>query len=214
MNEELDSQLSAMFDDELPPAECELLARRLSRDEQLKARWGRYAMIGAAVRAERGVRLDPGLARRVSGAISSEPALVEWRGTTPPRRLVSTWWQPVTSVAMAAGVATAAILWMRSQGPLEIVANAPPLQQPVNLAQASSSASSPSTSYTVPPAGERRVVVPGTEMVNYLVLHSDVSSPFALSGLVAGDAGTAGLPGVSDEPVPPEELQDDAKYAQ
>ena len=26
MNEELDSQLSAMFDDELPPAECELLA--------------------------------------------------------------------------------------------------------------------------------------------------------------------------------------------
>jgi hypothetical protein len=32
MNEELDSQLSAMFDDELPAAECELLARRLSRD--------------------------------------------------------------------------------------------------------------------------------------------------------------------------------------
>ena len=37
MNEELDSQLSAMFDDELPPAECELLARRLSRDDALKA---------------------------------------------------------------------------------------------------------------------------------------------------------------------------------
>jgi len=27
MNEELDSQLSAMFDDELPAVECELLAR-------------------------------------------------------------------------------------------------------------------------------------------------------------------------------------------
>ena len=27
MNEELDSQLSAMFDDELLPAECELLAQ-------------------------------------------------------------------------------------------------------------------------------------------------------------------------------------------
>ena len=46
MNEELDSQLSAMFDDELAPEQCELLARRLSRDEQLKARWGRYAVIG------------------------------------------------------------------------------------------------------------------------------------------------------------------------
>ena len=57
MNEELDSQLSAMFDDELPSAECELLARRLSRDEQLKARWGRYAVMGTVIRAESGVRL-------------------------------------------------------------------------------------------------------------------------------------------------------------
>ena len=49
MNEELDSQLSAMFDNELPAAECELLARRLSRDEDLKARWSRYAAIGATI---------------------------------------------------------------------------------------------------------------------------------------------------------------------
>ncbi len=45
MNEELDSQLSAMFDDELPAVECELLARRLSRDEELRARWSLYAAI-------------------------------------------------------------------------------------------------------------------------------------------------------------------------
>src|ERR1700692_1365750 len=75
MNEELDSQLSAMFDDELPAAECELLARRLSRDEQLKARWGRYAAIGATIRAERGVRVNAALARKVSAAILAEPAL-------------------------------------------------------------------------------------------------------------------------------------------
>ena len=55
MNEELDSQLSAMFDDELASAACELLARRLSRDGELKARWERYAVIAAAIRAERGV---------------------------------------------------------------------------------------------------------------------------------------------------------------
>ena len=40
MNEELDSQLSAMFDDELPPQECELLARRLSRDERAQGALG------------------------------------------------------------------------------------------------------------------------------------------------------------------------------
>ena len=37
MNEMLDSQLSAMFDDELPAEECELVARRLSRDEALQS---------------------------------------------------------------------------------------------------------------------------------------------------------------------------------
>ncbi|MFZ0010188.1 MAG: sigma-E factor negative regulatory protein, partial [Steroidobacteraceae bacterium] len=83
MNEELDSQLSAMFDDELPTAECELLARRLSRDEQLKARWGRYAVIGAAIRAERGVRLNARVAGRVNALIVSEPAL---SGSSAPSR--------------------------------------------------------------------------------------------------------------------------------
>jgi negative regulator of sigma E activity len=61
-NEELDSQLSAMFDDELPATECELLARRLARDEQLRGRWGRYAAIGACIRGEHGVRLGAPLA--------------------------------------------------------------------------------------------------------------------------------------------------------
>jgi len=54
MNEELDSQLSAMFDNELPAAECELLARRLSRDEDLKARWGGTAQSALLIRAEGG----------------------------------------------------------------------------------------------------------------------------------------------------------------
>ena len=56
-----------MFDGELPGAECELLARRLTRDEALRAQWSRYSMIGAALRAERGVALarPRGLARAV-----------------------------------------------------------------------------------------------------------------------------------------------------
>ena len=80
MNEELDSQLSAMFDNELPAAECELLARRLSRDEELKGRWSRYAAIGATIRAEGGVRLNSNLAVRINTAISSEPAVVTRSG--------------------------------------------------------------------------------------------------------------------------------------
>ena len=50
--DELESQLSAMFDGELPAAECELLARRIDREENLRACWARYALIGAAMRSE------------------------------------------------------------------------------------------------------------------------------------------------------------------
>ena len=48
------SQLSAMFDGELPPAERELVARRLSRDEALRETWGNYALIGAVMKEMRG----------------------------------------------------------------------------------------------------------------------------------------------------------------
>ena len=50
--DEVESQLSAMFDGELPAAECELLSRRIDRDENLRGRWSRYALIGAAMRSE------------------------------------------------------------------------------------------------------------------------------------------------------------------
>src|SRR3954465_13047751 len=69
---ERDSQLSAMFDGELSAAECELLARRLARDEALRAQWSRFALIGAALRSERGVKLHDRVAQRVQSQIAQE----------------------------------------------------------------------------------------------------------------------------------------------
>src|SRR5262245_3067712 len=71
---ERDSQLSAMFDGEVSAAECELLARRLARDEALRGQWTRYALIGAALRAERGVALHDRVAWRVQSALAQEPS--------------------------------------------------------------------------------------------------------------------------------------------
>jgi len=71
------SQLSAMFDGELPAAECELLSRRLARDEQLRATWSRYSVIGAALRAEPLARVRPDFAHRVSAALSAGASTVE-----------------------------------------------------------------------------------------------------------------------------------------
>src|SRR4051794_7551045 len=102
MNEELDSQLSAMFDDELPEDQCQLLARRLSRDDALKARWRRYAVMGAAIRSERQdgaitVRLETDLAARVSAVISAEAALTGEAVAKGEGRKAAgiRWWQPV-----------------------------------------------------------------------------------------------------------------------
>ena len=229
MNEELDSQLSAMFDDELPAAECELLARRLSRDEQLKARWGRYAVIGATIRAERGVRLNAGLAGRVSAAISSEAPLAAEPAPQPKKRWDRGWWQPLAGVAAAAGVAAVSIIWMRSQVlpdtlpavaqtvvPAISIANAnTPVAATVASATTRGNTSEPD-SYVVPKNSPRRLVVPSTELANYVVAHSEFSSPVTrrnlLSAFMASESGTIGTPAGSEEPT--EDVQDDAKIPQ
>jgi sigma-E factor negative regulatory protein RseA len=202
MNEELDSQLSAMFDDELPTAECELLARRLSRDELLKARWGRYAVVGAVIRAERGVRLNAPLAGRVNAVISAEPSLSFALEAQPRRRIGRGWWQPLAGAGLAASVAAVSVLWLRAQSPVPgaaLTATRAPAAAAVPVAKVADS-------YVVPPTlSVRPMVVPSTELANYVVAHSMVSSPVArrnlLSSFITSEPSAAGA----------EELKEDAK---
>ena len=199
MNEELDSQLSAMFDDELPPAECELLARRLSRDEPLKARWGRYAIMSAVIRAERGVRLNAPLAGRVNAVLLAEPALA---AQAAPRDRTATrlrWWQPLAGSAVAAGVAAVSILWLRSHTP-----DAPLAARAISpAAVATAPAAAPQgESYTVPVPKPPAALVPSTELANYVVAHSMFSPPVArrnlLSAFMTSEPAAAG----AEEPQP------------
>jgi negative regulator of sigma E activity len=194
MNEELDSQLSAMFDDELPEDQCQLLARRLSRDEALKARWRRYAVMGAAIRAERGVRLETNLASRVSAAISAEPALTG-EAVAKGESAKGTgfrWWQPVVGGAIAAGVAAMSVLWIRAEAPVGatslVAQNAAP--SATVIAAPANAADAPET-YVVPAAVERTPIVPTAELANYVVAHSEFSAPVSrrnlLSALVASE---------------------------
>jgi len=220
MNEELDSQLSAMFDDELPDDQCQLMARRLSRDDALKARWRRYAVMGAAIRAERqgamGVRLETNLATRVSAVISAEPALAGESVVAGGSRKASglRWWQPVVGGAIAAGVAALSVLWIRAQVPVGgdvlVAQNAAPsaLSQTIrgqgNLPQADNS---PPESYVVPATVERTQFVPTAELANYVVAHSEFSAPMSrrnlLSALVSSESANETGTGES-----PQESQD------
>ncbi len=199
MNEELDSQLSAMFDDELPHAECELLARRLSRDEALKARWGRYAVMGAVIRAERGVRLNAPLAGRVSAVLLAEPSLAAQSAPGAVRRAGLRWWQPVAATGLAAGVAAVSIMWLRAQAPPSALAvarlapAAPPLARAAVVPAASS--------YVVPPipAGHA-VLVPSTELANYVVAHSMFSQPVARRNLLSAFMTSEPATAAAEEP--------------
>ena len=199
MNEELDSQLSAMFDDELLPAECELLARRLSRDEYLKARWGRYAIVGAVIRAERGVRLNAPLAGRVNAVLLAEPALAAHTAPRDRSRAPVRWWRPLAGAAVAAGVATVSILWLRTQAPLP---GAPLVTQLAAPGQTSlpTAAAGQGDSYVVPRPRPAAVAVPSTELANYVVAHSMFSNPVARGNLLSAFMTSETPPGGAEEP--------------
>ncbi|MGC8521247.1 MAG: sigma-E factor negative regulatory protein [Steroidobacteraceae bacterium] len=195
MNEELDSQLSAMFDDELPAAECELFARRLSRDEGLKARWGRYALIGAVIRAERGVVLQSSLAGRVNAALTHEPLLASRSGAA--RWSASPWVRMVSGAGVAAGVAALSILWLRAH------ALAPSGTAVMSVASVSAPAAGTqggaSDSYVVPPVSAQPVTpMPPTQLADYVVAHSAYSWPISggslLSSLMVSEAGSLSAP--------------------
>lgn len=138
MNDERDSQLSAMFDNELAAPECELLARRLSRDPQLQRHWASYALIGAALRHEpvrarslaSVVRDGKGqVAERVRSALHEarrRPAQQHtgvdgdvWQAAAPWRRALA-------GAGIAAGVAALSIIMLRQQAAesVAITANA------------------------------------------------------------------------------------------
>ena len=247
---ERDSQLSAMFDGELSAAECELLARRLTRDEALRAQWSRYSMIGAALRAERGVKLHDRVALRVQAQISQEvsygdssagEAAVATRAVAVSgvsRGVTGDRWmrfaRPVFGAGIAAGVAATSILWLRSQeAPELMVADSIPsdlveersvvapepasttlaLNQPAQAPERVISSGEPER-YTTPAPSSSSNMTPPARLANYVVAHSEYSSPLtrrmALLGLVASDG--AGAPDSADDAAPATQgAQDNAR---
>jgi negative regulator of sigma E activity len=187
MNEELDSQLSAMFDDELPAAECELLARRLSRDDTLKSRWGRYALIGAVIRAERGVVLQSAVAGRVTAALSREPQLADGTAGAPYEgfRSASAWLRVVSGAGLAAAVAVVSILWLRwhALGPI----GGPQQMASVSVRGAAHAAAGPAVDGFMVPAASTQAasLMPPTALADYVVAHSAYAWPFSGGGLLS-----------------------------
>jgi sigma-E factor negative regulatory protein RseA len=193
-HEQLDSQLSAMYDGELPAAECELLSRRLAREEALRARWSRYAMIGAVMRSEPVAAVSGDFARRVSSVIAADARRFSLR------RLAPNWWMPASGVALAAGVAGIAILMLRNGLPVQApvvaavrpAAVAPaiasqPLQtvrQDNGFALAAPVSREPA-SYVVPPRSSGSDVDVPASLASFVVAHSEYSPPLVRRQLLS-----------------------------
>lgn len=98
-------QLSAFADGELSKAEAELLVARLCRDRGLAAVWARWHAASEVLRGGLPPRYPRELAERVQAALAADAgheAALGWR-------------KPLLGAALAAGVATLAILGVRSQ---------------------------------------------------------------------------------------------------
>jgi sigma-E factor negative regulatory protein RseA len=214
--DEVESQLSAMFDGELPAAECELLSRRIDRDEKLRARWARYVLIGASMRYE------PVAIATAVNALERDamaPKQVRSRAWLRSPRLV---WQSALAAGLVVAVAGLSITLLRdaalnstaqpvtaergaaAHGPtLELAGAFERGSRPVDPAAVPSALSSSAEapwSY-VTPAGNDRSSSPvplRSELADYIVAHSDYSAPLMrpdlLSALVSGGQGSDDIP--------------------
>jgi sigma-E factor negative regulatory protein RseA len=181
MSEQIREQVSAFLDGELPNSETELLLKRLTRDGELRESFGRYALIGEAIRGTtRGGLITRGFAGRVNLAIDGE--LIPANGHVPQTR-GPRWWRPFAGAAVAAGVAAVAVVALQQR------AVAPTLRSGVSLTAHTAvpaPASREAISYTVPatqPAAP--AAMPPARLTNYVFAHSRYSSGLAQRGVMA-----------------------------
>jgi len=194
MSEQIREQVSAFFDGELPNTETELLLKRLTRDGELRESFGRYAVIGEALRGGGSHFLTRDFASRVNLAIDGEPVQVPGHAH---QAHASRWWRPLAGVTVAAGVATVAIvaLQQRAISPSPratpaLTAQSGGVPQSILAAQNASvqggGGAREALSYTVPArsADVPAALSPG-RLTNYVFAHSKYSSGLGQRGVLA-----------------------------
>jgi sigma-E factor negative regulatory protein RseA len=197
MSEQIREQVSAFLDGELPNSETELLLKRLTRDGELRESFGRYALIGEAVRGGTLSLMTKGFAGRVNLAIDGEP--IPANGHVPHSR-APRWWRPFAGAAVAAGVAAVAIISVQHRavapglrsGAVVTALNAAARTQPSLLAQNATlprgSLQTPreAISYTVPTASPAASApTPPARLTKYVFAHSRYSSGLDQRGVLA-----------------------------
>jgi hypothetical protein len=232
IQDEVESQLSAMFDGELPATECELLSRRIDRDENLRARWSRYALIGAAMRSEPVATARSGFARRVSAALrggEDKPRLARGRKMLLSAALSASLVVTVAGVsisllrgaaidlgagtlartASASGAAGGALPQAPTAGGQDaaVLAHAAAAAAGASLAAVRRGGNGEPVSYVTPVGMASGNTALRTELADLIVAHSEYSTPLmrrnVLSALVSNeDAADNASPGATAAGMP------------
>jgi sigma-E factor negative regulatory protein RseA len=220
MSEQIREQVSAFLDGELPNTETELLLKRLTRDGELRESFGRYALIGEALRGAGPHILTRSFASRVNLVIDGEPAHA---AAHAQQARATRWWRPLAGVTVAAGVATVAIvaLQQRAISPGVQAVSAPSIQKlaaqnavaapTASGAQGGGGGPREALSYTVPSiSADAPASIAPARLTNYMFAHSKYSSGLGQRGVLADllieddDPQPVSLQRVAQPPLTPE----------
>ena len=181
MVDSVKEQISACLDGELPERELPLLSKRLGHDAEFKATLTRYALISETLRTGEAVHLPKDFAATVMARIANEPASQPVKRFSPRmlQRL-----RPAAGIAVAATVAALAVFSVQQSGLIppssEVVAD-------TSMALAPATVSEETDRYVVPSMpSTSSAFIPATRLTNYVVAHSEYSSPLGRRSVLSG----------------------------
>ena len=181
----MQEQISAFIDDELSAEECAFLVRRLERDPLARGRLIRYSAIGAVLRGEL-VHAEPSLLRRRLQEELNGTGLAE-KSPAPQAPRARKFLKPALSAGIAASVAVVALFSLKAFNSVDVEQNATLAKDAVQ-----GDGWSEPASYVVPQEPtSRSVVSPPIRLTNYLINHSEYTSPLSRTSVHSNVVGAA-----------------------
>ncbi len=110
MKDKLKEQISALLDNELSDTEADSVLTQLTQQPELRQEWDRYHLIGDVMRGEPIQLQAHEISGRVRQLLDSEPAIISRPKRSNPSVWKSGWIKPAAGAALAASVATVAVI--------------------------------------------------------------------------------------------------------
>lgn len=187
MIDSVKEQLSACLDGELPQHELALLSKRVGQDNELRAAVARYALISETLRTGKPVVTSKDFADRLMTRVQAEPVLPAPLDAPPLRKSAPAmrFARPMAGLAVAASVAALALFSVQRAGIIPSESNLADTR--ADTAAVASSAGEAADRYVVPTTPTTTsAFIPATRLTNYVVAHSEYSSPLGRQRVVSG----------------------------